>query len=165
MFPARIIKKTLFSLFIFSLYLPSYASEGLKIGSQAPNIIGRTLDGKLFRLNKLGPNLKVINFFWYRCVPCEKELPELKSLEKKHPEVKFFAVHTEDIARDKVVEFLNGLGGYPSNIILANKRVKPLFNFDGVPHTVVLDEKNRVKLVLGGYTEENMKNLRRVINE
>ena len=152
------MKKNMIFILMLLLATPVYA-DGLKVGSKAPNIVGRTMVGKLYRLSKDVKKPKVINFFWVYCKPCKKEMPELAVLEKKYPNVKFISVHTEDMKKEKVEQFLKGLSGSPSHTILSNRSMKKQFKFMGLPHTVVLDADNTVRARISGYTEENMKKL------
>lgn len=157
------MKIAVFFMIVFLLMTQLSTAGGLDVGTEAPNIVGRTMDGKLYRLSKDKAVPKVVNFFWYLCAPCKEEMPELASLEKKYPNIKFLAVHTEDIKKERVVGFLKEVGRVPSNIVLSNKRVKKQFKYLGLPHTIVLDSNNRVKLTLSGYTKANMAKLEKML--
>jgi len=153
----------LFLIFTASVVASAQGEEGLSVGETAPNLIGRLTTGGFFRLNSVDAKLKVINFWWIKCKPCKKELPEIAELEKKFPAVKFFAVHTVELPRETIVEFINSLPKGPSNVVMGNSKMLELFRFQSLPHTVVLDGKNRVMLVITGYTENNMKKLEKFI--
>lgn len=139
------------------------AAEGLSVGSSAPNIIGRTIDGKIFRLYKIDGRLKVVNFWWVKCIPCKKEMPELAKLEKQYPDVEFVSVHTSSNDEKEIQAFLDALSAHPTIIVKSTKKVMEMFKFSGLPHTVVLDKNNKVVLVLVGYTEETMNKLNKVL--
>jgi thiol-disulfide isomerase/thioredoxin len=139
------------------------ADEGLSLGSVAPNIIGRTVDGKIFRLNKLDAKLKVVNFWWVKCIPCKKEMPELAELEKKYPDVEFVSVHTSSNDEKGIQAFLDALSAHPTTIVKSTKKVMEMFKFASLPHTVVLDKNNKVVLVLVGFSEKTMEKLNKVL--
>ena len=139
------------------------AEEGLSLGSSAPNIIGRTVSGEIFRLNKLDGRLKVVNFWWVKCIPCKKEMPELAALEKKYPDVEFVSIHTSSSDEKGIEAFLGALSAHPKTIVKSTKKVMEMFKFSGLPHTVVLDKNNKVVLVLVGFTEETMKKLNKAL--
>ncbi len=147
------------------LTVSSVAAEGLVVGSKAPNFLGRTLDGKVFRLNKSEGKLKVVNFWWVFCKPCVVEMPELIELEKKYTDVKFIFVHVYAKDNDKIPGFLKNLGITPSTVVLGNSKLLTLYKFQALPHTVVLDSNNKILLVLSGYTEENMKKIIEVVEK
>jgi thiol-disulfide isomerase/thioredoxin len=138
---------------------------GPEVGKASPNLIGRTLDGKMYRLSsdKSGP--KVINFFWVSCKPCRTELPELAQMEKDNPKVKFISVHTIDEKPEAVQKFINGLEDAPSNIVLTNGGVQENFQYIGLPHTIVLDRNNVVLLSLSGYTKTNTSRLHKILHK
>lgn len=140
--------------------------NGPAVGQTSPNLIGRTLaEDKLYRLSsdKSGP--KVINFFWVECHPCKTEMPELARFEKAYPKVKFLFVHARDEKREVVDKFVKSLPAAPSTIILASGAVQETFQIMGLPHTVVMDRNNVVVANLVGYTPENMKNLKKMLEE
>lgn len=157
-----------FIVVFFTFVNLSYGADraggaGPKLGTEAPDFIGRTVEGKLFKLSRNKEQPKVINFFWVYCEPCKKEMPELAVLEQKYANVKFISVHTEDNDGDKVEEFLSKLSGYPSNIVLSGKKIKDSYKYPGLPHTIVLDKDNKVLLNLVGYTHENIVRLEEVL--
>lgn len=133
--------------------------SGPEVGRPAPNIVGRTLDDKLYRLKSDTDSPKVINFFWVNCKPCKLEMPELAELEKQYPKVKFISVHSQEEKPENVAAFVQALPGAPSNIVLTSGGIKEAFRYLGLPHTVVLDRNNVVLMNFTGYTPENMERL------
>ncbi len=136
---------------------------GPEIGQPSPNLIGRTLDDRIYRLRNDKGSPKVINFFWVECKPCRQEMPELGRLEKKYTSVKFISVHAQQDQPENVRKFLDSLAGAPSNIVLTSGGVQEIFHYPGLPHTVVLDGNNVVLMNLSGYTPDNMHRLTRVL--
>lgn len=157
-------KKVLFLFLCFSLvpFFESFAA-GPKKGTVSPDFMGRTVEGKLYKLSRDVKQPKVINFFWVYCTPCKLEMPELAALEKKYSKFKFISVHTVESDGDKVDAFLKKLSAYPSTIVLAGNRLKALYKYPGLPHTVVLDKDNKVLLNLVGFSEANMVKLEKFI--
>lgn len=140
-------------------------SNGPEVGLISPNLIGRTLSDKSYRLkNDLGKP-KVINFFWVKCEPCRLEMPELAQLEKQYPNVKFISVHTsaKNENPEEVVKFVNSLSGAPSNIVLTSGGVQETFHYFALPHTIIMDSNNVVIKNFSGYTPANMKALSKAL--
>ena len=86
-------------------------------------------------------------------------------MEKRFPYVKFVAVHMDKKPLKLVLRFIEKLSDAPEIVVVANRKVKDVFKINGVPYTVVADGKNRVKLVLTGYTSGNMKKLENVLRD
>ena len=158
------MKQTVTATLLLLLQAGLCIADGLPIGSKSPDITGETIDGKLFELNNEIGKPKVVNFFSIYCGPCIKELPELAGIQRYHPKVDFIAVHTIDIKKEKVAAFIERLPGAPSRVVLANEKVKKSFRYFGLPHTVVLDKNNIVRMTLSGYAEGNVRMLERFLN-
>jgi len=142
---------------VAALLTPTVAvAEGLPVGTPAPNIVGRTVVGSMFIMAKQKAGPKVINFFWVKCIPCKKELPEMARMEKEYPKVQFVAVHADSNPESEVAAFLAALPAHPATIVLAGRKMMALYNFTGFPHTVVLDSNNVITHVISGFTEDNM---------
>ena len=47
-------------------------------------------------LTKKKGNIMIINFWATWCAPCKREMPSLEKLTNKYPEIKVFAVNTEN---------------------------------------------------------------------
>lgn len=139
--------------------------NGPEVGQPSPNIIGRNLDDTPYRLKADLGRIKVINFFWVNCKPCKEEMPELASLEKQYPKVKFISVHTQKADPEEVLKFIKGLTGSPSNIVLTSGGMQEAFQYLGLPHTVMLDSNNIVLMNLVGYTPDNTAKLKESLKQ
>lgn len=159
-------------LLALALPLPACAETGSGpgIGQPSPNLIGRTLDGKAYRLKNDKGSAKIVNFFWVGCKPCREEMPELAQLEKKYPGIKFISVHTQpantpDEKPESVAKFVKSLPGAPSNIVLAGEGIQEVFQYLGLPHTIMLDSDNVVLDNFTGYTPDNMQRMNKALQE
>ncbi len=76
-------------------------------GKDSPNFIGKNikfskmkdLDGDVYDDQFLRDKIVVLNFWFVRCAPCRKEMPELNNLYKKYKEnerVVFLAICLDD---------------------------------------------------------------------
>jgi len=152
---------------LLALPVAVYAAEGggPEVGQISPNLIGRTLDDKSYRLKSDKGSPKVINFFWVSCEPCRQEMPELAQLEKQYTGVKFISVHTQEENPENVAKFVKSLLGAPSNIVLTSGGLQKTFQYLGLPHTIVLDSDNVVLMNLSGYTPDNTQRLIKALQE
>lgn len=161
----------LMTLAVFSTFVPVFAAEGimlaegLKVGSSAPNIFGRKMDDSSFNLHKTDVGPKVINFFWVKCPPCKKELPEMAAMEKRYPNVKFIAVHADAEYSREIPAFLKEIGEYPETVVIADKNITSRYAFTAFPHTVVIGADNKIMFVISGYNEDNMARLESFIKK
>lgn len=155
------VKNLLGITLLLSLSCVARADEGggPQVGTLAPNLIGRTLDDKPYLLKRDIGMPKVIDFFWVKCEPCRAEMPELGKLARRFKGVKFIAVHAEDEPAAAVASFVKSLPDAPPNVVLTQGDLRDLFNYVGLPHTIVLDSNNVVLMNLVGYTQNNMREL------
>lgn len=152
------LSKSLLGAVLLLCSFALFAEEGTgpQVGQPVPNLIGRTLNDEPYMLKKDKGSPKVINFFWVSCKPCRVEMPELAKLEQRFKGVKFIAVHAEDEPPAVVANFVKSLSAAPSNIVLTKGGLRASFNYNGLPHTIVLDSDNIVLMNLVGYTPDNM---------
>lgn len=156
---ARVLWGVVLSVSVMSAGICAGNEIGPEIGTVSPNLIGRTMDGQPYRLKNDKAMPKVINFFSVTCKPCRKEMPELATLEKQYPGVRFISVHTEPESAENIDKFIKSLSGAPSNIVQTFGGLQETFHYIGLPHTLVLDAENIVLLNLVGFTPNNMKRL------
>ena len=143
----RFIITIIICLLIF-LSPPSFA---IRIGDDAPDILGRMTNKKLFKLSSYSGQIRLVNFFSVHCKPCKKELPELSLLEKEFPDIVMIAVHIGDQSIEKVNQFLSDLSGSPKRVVCSSMAVKTNYGFLGFPHTVIIDKHDRIHQIIPGY--------------
>ena len=69
---------------------------GFKIGDYAPNIISKTLEGKIFNLNDYTDKFKLIDFWGTWCVPCIKLIPSIRRIHTKYKNLLVVSIACED---------------------------------------------------------------------
>ena len=127
-------------------------------GENAPEIIGKTLGGSLFKLSTQRGHRVVLNFFSVNCIPCRAEMPELAELAKHYPKVRFVSVHVEDIDDEVVAAWVKKLPAAPPTIVLAGLRVQQNYKTDkrGLPETHLINEQGKIIETLNGHTPKTM---------
>jgi thiol-disulfide isomerase/thioredoxin len=150
-----------FCSFIFLAFLALAPSPA--ISETLPNIVGRALDGQLISLKRAFENKPtVVNFWWVKCAPCKKELPDLITKSKAHPNVDFIYVHAETNAKTKspyntetVATFLKQRELTLDKVIIGNTQSRLSAGVEALPTTLLINREGHVEQTLVGFTEEN----------
>ncbi len=146
-------------------------SANLKVGAAAPDITGRTPDGKELSLSDFRGKYVFIDLWASWCAPCRREIPYLKEAlaysENSDNLVVFsYSIDSEEedwlycIEDNQLVHknwiHVSTLKGWNSDAIR-------LFNVKGVPFTVLIDpDGNVVQFELRG--EEMVKKLKSIVD-
>ncbi len=146
-------------------------SANLKVGAVAPDISGRTPDGKELSLSDFKGKYVFLDFWASWCAPCRREIPYLKealaySGESDNLVVLSYSIDDEYedwtgcIADNGLVHrnwvHISALKGWNSEGI-------KLFSVKGVPYTALIDpEGNVVQFELRG--EEMVKRLKKIVD-
>jgi thiol-disulfide isomerase/thioredoxin len=156
---ARDFRKVLYDQFGPECPFPEIASkvkeryqamEGMLEGSQAPDFTLMDVNGKPVSLSSLKGRFVYIDFWATWCVPCIKEIPDLKKIQEqfKGRNIEFVSI-SFDKETDKIkwqnYVIDNNLQGIQ---LLVDPTVKELlsktFNIDLIPRFILLDPDGRV---------------------
>ena len=146
-------------------------SANLKVGAVAPDITGRTPDGKELSLSDFKGKYVFLDFWASWCAPCRREIPYLKealaySGESDNIVVLSYSIDDEYedwtgcIAGNELVHrnwvHISTLKGWNSEGI-------KLFSVKGVPYTALIDPEGKVvQFELRG--EEMVKKLKKIVD-
>ena len=161
----------LHSLSMYKELVNDVLSANLKVGSQAPDITGRTPDGKPVSLSDFRGKYVFLDFWASWCAPCRREIPYLKealaySGESENLVVLSYSIDDEYedwigcIADNELTHrnwvHISSLKGWNSEGI-------KLFGVKGVPFTALIGpDGNVVAFELRG--EEMVKRLRKIVD-
>lgn len=112
------------------------------------NIISRDLDGNLFDLQKLKGKKILLNFWFMGCAPCVMEIPDLKEIKTKYPEIELISI-SDDRDINKLKKFTEKKGmtwrqlHYEANIFKD-------FKINAYPTTIFIDENGVFQLIRVG---------------
>lgn len=134
-------------------------------GDEAPDYVGKTLDGDLVNLSTNRGKAVVISYWATWCHYCLKELPILSNIQRSVGKdyMKVIAVNTEsrDVFR-KVTRALQNL-----DIQLAydpDSKGREAYGVGPIPHMVIIGRDGVIDSVHKGYGEESLDKIVAAIN-
>ncbi|WP_410785992.1 TlpA family protein disulfide reductase [Kribbella sp. C-35] len=128
----------------------------------APELTGKTLDGKTWTLSEQTGKVVVLNVWGSWCPPCRKEAPELVAASKElGSAVQFIGLNTRDLDPAPAKKFVQEFGvPFPS---IYDPNGKALLRFRGqispkaIPTTLVIDKNGKVAgRVVGEVTKQTL---------
>jgi thiol-disulfide isomerase/thioredoxin len=137
---------------------PAASNAPLRDGAAAPVFQLDSASGKPVSLADYKGQVVMLNFWASWCGPCRKEMPILEQLHKQYRNKGFtlVGVNVEPNSNDAQ----NWLKATPVTFPILYDRestVSKLYQVEGMPNTVIVDRKGRVRFIHRGYKpgEEN----------
>jgi thiol-disulfide isomerase/thioredoxin len=134
-------------------------------GDMAPDVLGKTLEGKPVKVGDYAGKVVVVSFWATWCAYCLKELPILEGVQKLGgaAQVQVIAVNTEerDVFR-QVARHLKAMTlklAYDPDEVGANA-----YGVKGIPHLVIIDRDGKIVAVYRGYSEASLDGIIASIN-
>ncbi|HMJ48728.1 MAG TPA: redoxin domain-containing protein [Ferruginibacter sp.] len=136
------------------------------VGTSAPNFKVTTIDNQEFELSKLKGRVVVLNFWFTRCQPCIKEMPELNRLVTHYTgkKVTFISFAPEDSITLKTF-FIT----HPFNFAIVPKsekvRSEEFKLFSAWPYSIIIDREGKIFKMWAGATENIMHDYTTIIDK
>ena len=116
---------------------------GINIGLNHPHFEFSNLeDSVVHSLDEFIGQVTVINWWFTTCAPCIKKIPSLNKLIAEYPNVNFIAVDPIDTASD-IKLFLSN-NDFNFNHYITDQQTAILNGVKGMPHVVIVDEKQKI---------------------
>lgn len=140
-------------VFVFLLSAAS-AHAQVAVGTKAPEIDLKTLEGAPLRLSALRGKPVVVTFWGTWCPPCREEFPQLVAAYRKyHPSgLEIVAVNQLDQeTSEKPVREFSARYAVPFSVVLDPRgRLRRTYQLVGLPTTVFIDTTGTVALLISG---------------
>jgi thiol-disulfide isomerase/thioredoxin len=131
---------------------------------EAPGFTLKDTDGKTVSLADFKGKTVVIDFWATWCMPCKASFPSMQKIMKKHPEVVFLYIATQEKqkdALDRVKSFITK-NQYPFHVLMDEllennvREFKALSAYkpEGIPAKVIIDPKGRQRFLTIGFTSD-----------
>ena len=116
----------------------------------APDFRAVSLDGDTLQLASFRGQVVILDFWASWCPPCREQLERLASLEKDVPGLVVLAVNV-DTRREKVDRYVRR-AQMPRRVLLdPSGAIAGHYGVQGMPWTVLLDERGQVVSARGGW--------------
>lgn len=142
-----------------------FAVQHLRLGKVAKGLSGKTLDGKVVKIEDFRGKVLLIDFWATWCAPCATAVPDLKTLSRELPSSKFAILGISADEDDKKLQgFIKENAVSWDNIMDHDGALQKRWQSLSLPSYYVLDEKgvirfrgadhfgamNAVKSIVGG---------------
>jgi thiol-disulfide isomerase/thioredoxin len=132
----------------------------------APDFTLRTLDGKEITLSKLKGKVILLDFWATWCSPCRESIPHLiqlyKAYQKKGLEV--IGINMDKRDMETVRQFAMSMN-IPYPIVMTSGQEERDYGVTGLPSTILIDKKGRVRKKILGFTSEIAKQMTATVQD
>ncbi|MCA9741421.1 MAG: TlpA family protein disulfide reductase [Deferribacteres bacterium] len=133
-----------------------------EVNTPALDFTGKTADGKTVSLKDYKGKVVLLDFWASWCVPCKDEFPFLVKLQKKLQNKNFTVLAVNvDVELEKMQNFVAKQEAAPTFPIIfdAQGALPRLYDVDGMPTTVLIDQDGVIRYRHTGFTEKEKKQI------
>ena len=168
----RVLKYILLGLALFALLLVTQKTTGPKVGTLAPEFVGKTLSGRTVNAAQLKGKTIVVDFWATWCPACVSSLPALNRFYQEYgrdDSIEVFAVHVPKGAISAAVKLFCEKRAYHFPVLLdRNARLSAAFQIESIPTLIVIGPDGSVQHVkngaLGGSPEDGARRIKQWVD-
>jgi thiol-disulfide isomerase/thioredoxin len=132
----------------------------------APNFTLRSLEGREVTLSELRGKVVLLDFWATWCSPCRESIPHLiqlyKTYQKKGLEV--IGINMDKRDMETVRQFAMSMD-IPYPVVITLDQVERDYGVTGLPSTILIDKKGRIRAKIRGFTSEIAKQMTATVQE
>ena len=136
------------SVYVIHFHSNNEVMEKIAIGAMAPDITLPDTSGKMVSLSSLRGKYVLIDFWASWCEPCKESLPGLVKIYNEYKDKNFtvFSVSLDLFKPDweAAIKHFNLTWTQVSELKRWNSKVVKLYNFDGIPFTVLVSPDGKI---------------------
>lgn len=125
-----------------------------RIGTEAPEIMLTTVDGKAFRLSELRGRPVILNFWATWCTPCVEEVATLQACSTRYSQEIVIVGINADEPRNDVLDFIDEHALTFTMLLDPDSRIQNLYEIRGFPTTFIIDREGIIRAVHIGYLSD-----------
>ncbi len=130
----------------------------------APGFNLLDLNGKRISLASLKGKIVVLDFWATWCAPCIASMPAMKEMEKRHPEIAFLFIATQETGTQPTANVKKYVlkNKFPLNVLMDECKntakqdfiVASAYQIKGIPAKVVIDQNGKLRFTTTGYRSD-----------
>ena len=138
------------------------SKERGKVGTLSPNFRAVDLNGNSYSSEELKGSIIVLNFWFIRCPPCIREIPELNNLVQTYRNEKVVFLAFARDSKNKLSDFLETTP-FDYNIVPRSGRMTKRFNTHGFPTNIIIDQQGEIVFHEAAYDAERVNQMDEII--
>lgn len=133
-----------------------------EVNTSALDFTGKTADGKVVKLSDFKGKVVLLDFWASWCKPCKEEFPFLVKLHNKLKNKNFTVLAVNvDVELGRMQNFLSKQKAQPEFPIIFDQggALPRLYDVEGMPTTVLIDQKGIIRYRHTGFTKVEKKKI------
>lgn len=151
----------------FFKFQPYKAPKLLPSQADAPLFTLKSIEGDSVSLSALKGKIVILDFYFMRCYPCVKAMPQLQKLHEKYEgdSLQILGINSIDQDSIELKEFLQNQGVSYINLLATRDLTRNKYNVVAYPTLYVINREGKIVYSQVGYHSEMYTELERLLLE